>query len=91
MNQQEKHAIIRIIANMESPSVRGIVYTTKGDTLVREEVRSYTETDRLLKSEDFKAGWNECYEQLKEFLTFFVTASPADLRKFAGKPKKGER
>jgi hypothetical protein len=88
MTNLERHALIKVVAQQEIPHVTLAEYVLANGMNSRTDPRSIQESDRLLKSEDFRDGWSACHEAMKELITFVITADAADLRRFAGRPPK---
>jgi hypothetical protein len=49
----------------------------------RTEMTSAAEAERLLNSDDFRKGWKECWSELQQRIESILTASPADLKRYA--------
>lgn len=92
MTKLQKRALEKILADNENISITGARYEENAEgQLVRTEINSTEETNRLFASEDFKRGWAECYQRFADLLTFVLNAPPADLKKYAGSGKRGKK
>jgi hypothetical protein len=92
MTKQELHVLNKIIADMMTPTTpssslelfEGLLKHT-----VAAELVPGTPNHKLLESEEFKAGWNRCYEEFRDrLLWLFRDGSKQDQIKYAGHPKK---
>jgi hypothetical protein len=82
MTQLQKKAILYILDQSRSPSIPAAEYDMQDGKLVRTEFVDGKEVERLFDSEDFRKGWDLCYNKMSEYLKFVATASPVELRKF---------
>jgi hypothetical protein len=64
------------MTQLEKRAIETLIDTASSPTVSREHVVK-------LDSADFKLGWRLAHERFAEILRFFMTASTADLRRYA--------
>jgi hypothetical protein len=88
MTKLEKRVLDKILENMKNPSSGSDVSTeyawAEGGMTVT-KTGNIPEGVRRLDSEDYKLGWEKCWEDFKARLDFLKESSPKDQQKYAGR------
>lgn len=91
MTAQEKLVIAKMVHDTQHPSAPGNAYDfVPGEGLKQIEVPKLvagTPNHQLLDSELYKAGYRRAHQELAERLAWLLTMTPADMRKYTGRPK----
>ena len=64
------------MTRIEKAAIETLIETASSPTVSREHI------DKL-DSADFKLGWRLAHERFGEMLRYFMTAAPADLKRYA--------
>jgi hypothetical protein len=88
MTRLERHALGRMLKENESVAIASHSYEEVDGKLILTTYMKQAEIDRLFNSADFKLGWKMCHERFLDGTKFIVGATPAELIKYAGRPKE---
>ncbi len=88
MTDLERHALKKILASIDWPSVPGASYDENFRPLPEEVLVEGVRNTDLLDDARFLAGWKACAGRAREYLEFLAVAKPKELVKFAGRPKE---
>jgi hypothetical protein len=79
MKTIERKALAKLIENARTPSVPGAELTRE---LGRVELHTPLESIRLLRSNDFRKGWELCHHRFAESLQYIVGATDKQLKDY---------
>jgi hypothetical protein len=72
VTKKEKQFLEDILRWCDTPTIGAVQYEISEKGIARIETRSPRETNRLLESADYKAGWSECYGRFHEQLKWLL-------------------
>lgn len=88
MTKLEKRVLDKVLENTKSPTSGSDVATeyamAEGGMTVT-KTGDIRESMRRLDSEDYKLGWEKCWEEFKTRLDFLKDSTPKDQQKYAGR------
>jgi hypothetical protein len=83
VTNQQKHALQRIMESIKGVQTRGPSYDANFKRMDDGDPSDLHEDPR------YRLGWERCAAHANMLLRFFLTATPQELIKYAGKVKKG--
>lgn len=83
MNDTEKKFLGRIHKELRNPSVTHSHFQRRSTGgLLKTVINDAPEADRLMKSEDYRKGWEACHERLKEYIEMMMGSTSAQLKEW---------